>query len=161
MEETNYLGDQADLLKEYLHLPVLDKLEGDYAAKLLSLSRLRSYQHGEIITNQRDFDPWVYILLRGSANVIVEGEVIAELNTQGEIFGEMVLIDESERSATLVATQEVQCLAIDAVLIYEMSQVDQDAFFSIFFRLVSAVLAKRLRETNEELALLRKEYKLF
>jgi small-conductance mechanosensitive channel/CRP-like cAMP-binding protein len=74
------------------------------------------YTQGETITRQGAVAHWLYLLLSGTADVklMVDGEskVIAHLQAPG-FFGEMGMMTGEPRSASVVATSDVECYRLD------------------------------------------------
>jgi NADH dehydrogenase len=67
------------------------------------------FEPGEEVFHQGDLGDRVYIILNGRAQVVKDGAPVAEIRS-GECFGEMALLHEQRRSAT------VRCLAAMDVL---------------------------------------------
>ncbi len=145
MQESPYLEGREDLIDKFQRLPFLENLDPKYVEKVLKLSKLRKYTPGEVITAEGTYDSWVYILLGGAVRVVKHGQEIARLNQLGESFGELAVIDGQRRSASVEATEETLCLAIDAVF-FDRSQDSHErtVFFSVFYRIVAEILAQRL-----------------
>lgn len=156
MQQTDYL-QEPDAYPEIWTLPFFSEFNDTAKKILLGISRIRVFEANETITSQGDFDPWVYFLIEGAITVFVNNEPVAEIADNGAVFGEMVLIDESDRSATLVSTQRTRCLAIDAVLLEEFDEQEKAYFLADLYRIFSKVLAARLREADDEISLLKKE----
>jgi CRP/FNR family cyclic AMP-dependent transcriptional regulator len=53
----------------------------------------------------------LYILVSGAADVVHSGEVLATLRP-GDFFGELAVIDQMPRSASVVAREHTRCLAL-------------------------------------------------
>lgn len=79
------------------------------------------------------------------------------LNRTGDLFGEMVIIDKSPRSASIIAMDQTICLAIDSSYPKRLEGDEKTAFNAILYRIFAEVLAGRLREMDEELVKLRDE----
>lgn len=75
----------------------------------------RTYQEGETIFHRGDQGAHAYFIERGAVDVVIEKDgadfVVAHLGA-GEIIGEMSMIDDAPRSATIVATEETECIVI-------------------------------------------------
>lgn len=100
---------------------------------------------GEPIFREGDEGTVMYVLLAGTADVIV-GDTLVEEAQPGALLGEMAVVDLSARSATVVANTECRLLPIDArqfdLLVRETPE---------FARHVMQVVAARLRRMNERL----------
>ena len=75
----------------------------------------RTYEPGEIIFHRGDQGAHAYFIERGAVDVVIEKDgadfVVAHLGA-GEIIGEMSMIDDAPRSATIIATEETECIVI-------------------------------------------------
>ena len=67
MLETKYLRDDMRNIRQLFAIPALKHFENRDLAKLLRLSKVRTYGDGETIIREMDRDPWVYFLLAGCA----------------------------------------------------------------------------------------------
>ena len=68
---------------------------------------------GETLFKEGEAGDTMYVLMSGTADISVNGHVV-ELANAGAILGELALIDNSPRSANVVATSECNLIAIDA-----------------------------------------------
>jgi len=84
----------------------------------------------------------MYVLMSGSADVVVHGKVV-ESAKAGAILGELAIIDNSPRSATVVATSECNLIAIDAHRFGELVKEVPD--FALY---VMRGMAARLRKVG-------------
>jgi CRP-like cAMP-binding protein len=100
---------------------------------------------GQAVFHEGERGTVMYLLLDGMADLTVSG-VMVELAIAGSIVGEMALIDDSERSATLTARTDCKLVAIDGkrfdVLVRESPG---------FARHVMKIMAERLRRMNERI----------
>jgi CRP/FNR family transcriptional regulator, cyclic AMP receptor protein len=151
MKESSYLSGREELLPRMFALPSLAGFKEDHLRRIMSLSKVRSYEPGEYIIRQGQFDCWVYILIGGSARVERDGKEIGQLQRAGDLFGEMGVVTGEARSADVIATKPTACLAIDGSIFERKSDNEHIAFVALFYRLFAEVLSARLAETNEEL----------
>ena len=74
------------------------------------------FTRGEIITRQGADAHWLYILTRGSAEVVITEEGfqrdVAALHA-GQFFGEMSLMTGAPRSASVIALEDTTCYRLD------------------------------------------------
>ena len=70
---------------------------------------LRKYEAGEVVIKENDTGDTAYVIERGRVEITKEREGqkihVAYLNA-GETIGEMSMIDDKPRSATVTATEE-------------------------------------------------------
>ena len=91
----------------------LDDAElGPFAAKC----QLHTYQAGQEITRQDELGTGLYIVTKGEVDVVAkrgtpEENVIATTG-EGGFFGDMALLLEHPRSATIVAKDYTECLVL-------------------------------------------------
>ena len=124
--------------------------EGLSPADRIALSRaatVRSYRRGERIVTQGQPGDSFFVLVKGRVAVSIlspEGrEVVLSTLSTGDYFGEMALLDEAPRSATVTAAERS-----------ELAVLTREAFFDLLkgnFVLIRALLAtfsRRLRHAN-------------
>ena len=74
------------------------------------------FVHGDIVTRQGAAAQWLYIILEGEADVIVESEGQSKKITElkpGNVFGEWSLITGEPRHATVIARTDMDCYRLD------------------------------------------------
>ncbi len=74
---------------------------------LMGYSRVSEFQPGETLLEQGQNDNWLYFLLKGQLAVLVGGPTtdkkIVNYLTPGEVFGDLAVLVDHERTATVVA----------------------------------------------------------
>lgn len=101
-----------------------------------------SFAAGDIIFKAGDHGDVMYIVTDGEVD-IRDGPVLLETAGPGSIFGELALIDDAPRSATVTARTNCQLVKVDRRRFEFM--VQETPFFALT---VMKVLADRLRKTN-------------
>jgi CRP-like cAMP-binding protein len=97
----------------------------------------------EILFRTGDAPDGMYVLLEGSMEVIV-GDTVVEHSVRGAILGELALIDNSPRVATVVAREPSRLVKLDQRRFNFLIQ--QNPFFATH---VMKVLADRLRHMDQ------------
>lgn len=151
MKETPFLLGREDLVAKFLKLPFLKSFGREYITQMLKLSKLRKYEPDEVIISEGGTDRWVYVIISGKVQVTKQGKDLTVLEHAGDIFGELALVDTDPRSASVSSIGETVCLAFNASVLEEVDLRDSAAFYVIIYRLLTEILAHRLRMTNEEL----------
>ena len=98
---------------------------------------------GETLFAEGDQGDRMYVLLDGQAEIRVGG-VAVETVGPGGVLGEMALIDEAPRSASVVAVSDTRLAPVDEKRF--MFMVQQTPFFAMH---VMRVLAARLRHMDK------------
>ena len=164
MIESRYLKDNIENIQKLMTIPALQKFETRSLSNLLKLSKIRQYENGEVIIQEGDSDPWLYFLLNGAVLVEKNGLEIGIIDKIGEIFGEMRIVDNLSRSATVKATGKTVCLAVDTTAKKRLNGPDDDTarnqaldFILLLYRIFAEYMSIRLRLTNKELVIAKKK----
>lgn len=152
MQETSFLDSKDPAMLDNLkNLPVLEPFDDQELLKLLEMSKIRKFRPGECIVQEGRSDTWVYFLMYGQVRITKKDKEVTVLSDKGEVFGEMGAIDSSRRSASAHAVTDVVCLATDIFYLEKLSGNEKLAFGYVFYRLMTEILSRRLRQTTEAL----------
>ncbi len=157
MKESDYVQDHEKWMEKFRRLPFLNSFNEDYLKKIISLTKVQHYSADEVIIREGDTDNVLFILLFGEARVYKNDKEIAKFNTTGTLFGELSVINEETRSATVKAACKVICLAIDFSFLNTMSPLDSNTCYTLIYRILIEIVTDRLRDTSNELSKLKKE----
>lgn len=127
-------------------------LDTQQLQRLASISHREAYDADQIIFRQGSQGDKMYVIGDGQVEVRVEDTRVGDYTTiylgRGQIFGEMALLDEGKRSATLVAVQ-------DGTILYSIPNSDfvalckaDTAIGYIMMRNMAMDLSFKLRHTN-------------
>jgi CRP-like cAMP-binding protein len=163
MIESKYLKENIENIQRLMTIQALKHFETRNLGKLLRLSKIRQYEDGEQVIQEGDMDPWLYFLLSGKIRITKDGEEIGTINRKGEIFGEMRVIDDQSRSASVYAVGQTVCLAVDTSAKERLASSDQKDerldFLLLLYRIFAEYMTARLRLTNEELVKAKRQAK--
>lgn len=112
------------------------------------MAKLRLFNTGEVIIQENDVGETAYILEQGRVEVTKQKDgkkLYLGYLSVGDIFGEMSIIDDKPRSATITATEETFVKEIHRDEFLDILQKDQDAAIKIL-----KPLFNRLREANAQ-----------
>jgi predicted GNAT family N-acyltransferase len=79
---------------------------------LARISTMREHRAGEVLARQGERADRIYIIVDGRAEARRQGTVLGRLG-EGEIFGEMGLLERTERTADVVLTADSRVVEID------------------------------------------------
>ena len=100
---------------------------------------------GDVLFRAGDAGKDMYVLIEGALEVQV-GDKVVESAIPGAMVGEMALIDDSPRTATVVATAPSKLVPINLRRFHFL--VQQNPFFASH---VMKVMVERLRQMNQRL----------
>lgn len=102
---------------------------------------------GAVIFREGESATKLYVILQGEVDIFLRvknsQKLVATLS-QGDIFGEMAVVDAKPRSATAIAKTEVKCLALGL----EQAEILIKSNPSFAIRIIR-LLSRKLREANE------------
>lgn len=141
------MSPEADLLK---NVPLFKLLDDAERAELVAQLDVVNFAPGEVIFNYGDPGDSIYIVADGEVEVSFKNDtgekIVLETARAGDFFGELSMLDQGTRSATVTALQETQTLRLDhADLERYLSQRPQAAMDLL------AAMGSRLRSTVEQL----------
>jgi CRP/FNR family transcriptional regulator, cyclic AMP receptor protein len=116
-------------------------------AGMALLADVRQYRGGDVLVRQFDQSSDLLILLDGNARIkSFSGETIAEFGP-GSIIGEISLIDERPRSATVVCMGDVRIARIPSSIFRSFMESNPEAASRVYSNICN-VLCRRLRSMN-------------
>lgn len=113
-----HLGPLQDVLDSNLNMRVLnsvklfEKLTPNERTRLCKSFVTETFPASSTIIKQGDRGTKFYILVDGKADVFDKGNLIGGLKS-GDYFGEMALLDDDTRKATIIATVDCKCAYVD------------------------------------------------
>ena len=126
-------------------------LNDDELATLATVCQERPYQPGEIIIEQNTTGKEMYIVAEGSGEVFIQGVDNARslvVLGRGQVIGEMALIDQGYRSASVRATSKGATLyKIESEDFYKVCEENNHIGF-VVMRNLAIDIAFKLRHRN-------------
>ena len=127
-------------------------LNGEELAAVTTLCQEKKLQPGDVITRQGDPSSELFIITSGLVEVSVSGvgaveRVVVNLGT-GQSIGEMTLVDEGTRSATVRATSQPTVVQVIRKQDFDRLCRENTRIGFIVMRNIAADLSFRLRHQN-------------
>ena len=113
-------------------------------SQITGIQHARNFSAGEVIFEEGQPGKLMYLVLAGEVQVSIQGRPINTVGP-GSIFGEMALVDERERSATVTALTDSRLVPIDQDRFSRLVQQSPD-----FALQVMSTMSSRLRHLLEE-----------
>ncbi|MGH7790577.1 MAG: cyclic nucleotide-binding domain-containing protein, partial [Candidatus Binatia bacterium] len=134
-------------------IPLLAGLRPAQARIVVLMGGLRRFPPGAQIIRSGEQGSEMFVILGGTTEVWVgEGDErrrVAEL-VRGDVFGEMALVRQDERSADVVARDDVEVLAVDERFLNRIQRRYPRIAARVFLNL-TRILSDRLQRMNERL----------
>jgi CRP/FNR family cyclic AMP-dependent transcriptional regulator len=128
-------------------VPIFSGCTPEQIAAIAAVAQESSFEAGQIVVTQGTPGQAFYLVMEGNVEYARDGKVLGTFGP-GEFFGEMSLLDEAPRSATVKATEATTCLMLSSwdfrALLLEQPE--------IALKLLQ-VLSRRIRATDERVAL--------
>lgn len=104
---------QVEILR---HVPLFAGLNDRQLRSIAKILTIRDYHEGDAIITQGKGGQGLFVVAKGTAKAIrsqTDGSEV-EVNQFGpdDFFGELALLDDGVRTASVIATSEVQCLIL-------------------------------------------------
>lgn len=98
----------ANLLKR---VPIFSDLDGKELERIASSMKQRTFSAGDTVTAEGKTGVGFFVIEDGEATVTVGGDERRRLGP-GDYFGEVALLNESARTATITADTELRCYGL-------------------------------------------------
>jgi CRP-like cAMP-binding protein len=129
--------------------PLLSGLDPDVLESLVSRLDLMHLEAGQVLFREGDVGDSLFIISEGEVAVISEGPPRKELSRllPGSFFGEVALITETPRSATIAAVARTELLVIDRDVVRELVTESPDTL-RVILRFIRNRLVEKMIQTS-------------
>jgi CRP-like cAMP-binding protein len=129
-------------------VPLFAGLSGKEIGDLLEVTRTQTLRARRELFHKGDEGAQVYLVARGTLKAFTTSEegddVVFNLLSEGELFGEIAFLGNQVRTATVTAITESELLAIDRRDFLDFLKRHPDASIKLL-----SVLAKRVKQVSE------------
>ena len=129
-----------DIAAALARVPLFDGISDESMNRLVSVTGEVDFDAGQYIVLQGQVGTGLYFIVDGAARVLRGTEEIASLGP-GDFFGELAVIDQMPRSASVQASQRTRCLAVASWDLLDLIETDPKFSLNLIKGLVT-----RLRE---------------
>ncbi len=158
MKEFAYIHEDGKLPAPLDSIPFFEGFAAAELTDMLYSSYFIQASPGEAIIQEGQEDSRIFILLTGSLSVQKREEEIATIGKPGEIFGELAVVSDEKRSASVIALTETLCLVIDQKFLQEIKPEEENpGYYAALYGFISRVLAGRLKAATSHIAKLEEE----
>ena len=132
-----------ELVESLKRVPIFAGVRDKELGRLVKAMRDSRFNEGEVITTEGRSGVGFFLIEDGNATVSLRGDIVRTLGP-GDHFGEIALIDEGPRSATVTATTDLRCRGLAAWEFKAFVQEHPEVAWPLL-----ETLASRLRDAEE------------
>ena len=146
------LAEETDLLRK---IPMFAKMETSRLKLLAFASEIVSFQHGDIVFNSGDSADYAYVIMDGAVDIITEtdsGPVITDTLRQNQLIGELGLLNNTPRIATLIANGDLQAMKITAEMFFRILRENSEVALDVI-----RMLSDKLTRSHTQVETLQKQ----
>jgi CRP-like cAMP-binding protein len=128
-------------------VPIFSRLEGRDIKRLAKLCVPRTFDVGDTVIEEGAMGLGMFVITSGRVEVFKQGDsgkVVLGAMEEGEVLGEIALIDDQPRSASAVAETRTECLLLTRDSFETLVKKEPDVAWCVV-----PVLAERIRELHE------------
>lgn len=149
-EEDTLAVGKLDALRR---VPLFEQFDYREKQAVLAIANMDSRRTGEPIVREGESSSELYVVVRGKVQVEAKGSKLAELGA-GAHFGEMGLVDDAPRSATVVALEPSVLLRLTRDDLWGLMRREPELGMKLAWSFVQS-LSNRLRSSNDNLVMAR------
>jgi len=140
-----------ELKREMLHtMPLFSRLAERELLQVMQVAEVFEYAPGEVVIQQGEAGDRMYVCLDGRLQVVSHNTPVGELK-RGEHFGEMALVRNLPRSATIKAIVPSELISIKREDFFELIRSEPRVAVKLLWQFLG-VLAHRLERTSNDLS---------
>jgi CRP-like cAMP-binding protein len=147
-QRTSREVEQQQMAEALRRVPLFSSLTPEQIGELTRFARRRRYARDEVVFYQGDRGDTFYVILQGQVKVSVSSadgqEAILVMLDAGESFGELALLDDQPRSATIEATRPTEVLSLRKDDFHRLLRQFPEIAIGLL-----RVMTKRLRDTDQ------------
>ncbi|MBN4080434.1 Crp/Fnr family transcriptional regulator [Beggiatoa alba] len=147
---------EAKIVQMLRNVPIFDNLSDDELSAVKKYAVIRNFPKNSVIINEGDSSDSLYVILKGRVTVYLSDENGKEviLNSQGigDYFGELALVDDEKRSASVITTEKSTFIIISKMDFKKVLSSNPELAYNLIRGLTSRV--RHLTDNVRSLALL-------
>jgi CRP/FNR family transcriptional regulator, cyclic AMP receptor protein len=152
------MDKQEEIVEKLKQIPLFEEIKdnSEYINSLTEICRIREYKAGDVIIKEGDLGSEMYIVYEGGVEIkkrtrAGDDYTVVKLKAEYNVFfGELALIDDDKRSATVAASEDSKFLVITKDSFLKLGN-DQPEIGLPITRAIAKILAGRLRKTTSDM----------
>ncbi len=135
------LAEETDLLRK---IPMFSKMETSKLKLLAFASEIVNFDDGDIVFNSGDSADFAYVIMNGAVDIVTEtdaGPRVVGTLSQNQLIGELGLLNNAPRNATLVSSGPLRVMKITGDMFFRMLRENSDVALDVI-RMLSDKLSR-------------------
>ncbi len=135
------LAEETDLLRK---IPIFAKMETSKLKLLAFASEILSFDDGDVVFHSGDSADFAYVIMEGAVDIVIEtdaGPKVSGSLTQNQLIGELGLLNNAPRNATLVTRGQLRVMKITGDMFFRMLRENADVALDVI-RMLSDKLSR-------------------
>ena len=146
------LAEETDLLRK---IPLFAKMETSKLKLLAFASEIVSFETGDTVFQSGESADYAYVIMSGSVDIVTEtdsGPVLVATLTQNQLIGELGLLNNAPRNATLIAKDSLKAMKITGDMFFRILRENSEVALDVI-----RMLSDKLSRTHAQLETLQKQ----
>ena len=146
------LAEETDLLRK---IPMFSKMETSKLKLLAFASEIVSFEDGDVVFNSGESADFAYVIMDGAVDIVTEtdtGPVVAGTLSQNQLIGELGLLNNAPRNATLITRGNLRAMKITGDMFFRMLRENSDVALDVI-----RMLSNKLSQSHARVELLQKQ----
>jgi CRP-like cAMP-binding protein len=142
------LAEETDLLRK---IPMFAKMETSKLKLLAFASEIVSFDDGDIVFNSGDSADYAYVIMEGAVDIITEtekGPIVTVTLSQNQLIGELGVLNNTPRIATLIANGNLRAMKITAEMFFRILRENTEVALDVI-RMLSDKLTRTHAQVEE------------
>lgn len=146
------LAEETDLLRK---IPMFAKMDTSKLKLLAFASEIVSFQDGDIVFHSGDSADYAYVIMDGAVDVITDtekGPIVTVTLSQNQLIGELGVLNNTPRIATLIANGNLRAMKITAEMFFRILRENTEVALDVI-----RMLSDKLTRTHAQVEMLQRQ----
>ena len=104
--------NEVDLISLLKSNPDFALVSENSLGELIRIGEIQAFASGSILIREREAGQPVWMLIEGTLDALIEGEMVNHLSTPGEVFGQISAVSFTPATATVRMASDGRCLSV-------------------------------------------------
>ncbi len=135
------LAEETDLLRK---IPMFARMDTSRLKLLAFASEIVAFEDGDVVFNSGDSADFAYVIMEGAVDVVTEtdrGPVVSSTLRQNHLIGELGLLNNAPRNATLIASGSLRAMKITGDMFFRLLRENSEVALDVI-RMLSEKLSR-------------------